>query len=65
MSSQFLYNYYLTPKAYSSLSVVGLSLNIEHSNGVSWQKISKEVPNLRVVLLLRGNIIKQAVSGLI
>ena len=33
ISSQFLYNYYLTSKAYHSLSIVGFSLNIEHSKG--------------------------------
>lgn len=49
ISSQFLTNYYFTPKAYSTLSVIGMSINIEHSEGVSWKRISKKVPNLRVV----------------
>jgi hypothetical protein len=49
ISSQFLTNYYLTPKAYNSLSVIGMSINIEHSDGVSWKRISKAVPNLHVV----------------
>lgn len=53
ISSQFLSNYYLSPKAYNSLSVIGMSINIEHSEGVSWRRISKKVPNLHVVSCCR------------
>ena len=53
ISSQFLSNYYLSPKAYNSLSVIGMSINIEHSEGVSWRRISKRVPNLHVVSCCR------------
>ena len=34
-SSMFFSSYYMTPKAFTPLSIVGLSLNIEHSSGVS------------------------------
>mmetsp|Transcript_23066 Transcript_23066/g.33773 ORF Transcript_23066/g.33773 Transcript_23066/m.33773 type:complete len:368 (+) Transcript_23066:61-1164(+) len=62
-SNQFVTNYYMTSKAFTRLSIVGISLNIEHCQGVRWNRVTEHVPQLHAVLLRRGNVIKQAVSG--
>lgn len=38
-------------------------MNLEHCRGISWNRIFQHVPNAKVVVLKRGNIIKTAVSG--
>ena len=64
-SGRFVEDYLLhrTFKPFRDLKVVGFTLNPEHASKVDWNKIAQEVPHFKIVLLLRSNIIKSAVSG--
>jgi len=57
---------YLVHKSFKvlrSLQVVGFTLNPEHVVGLDWRHVLQAVPSARLVLLIRSNTIKSALSG--
>ena len=52
-------------KPFQDLKVIGFTLNPEHCEGINWSRIAKAVPNMKVIMLIRSNIIKSAISGFI
>lgn len=50
-------------KPFRTMDVIGFTLNPEHSEGLDWGKIAKEVPKFKVIMLRRSNLIKSAISG--
>ena len=67
-SSRFVSDYitHKTFKPFRTLKVLGFTLNLEHlteTAQVDWGAITKAVPHCKVVLLLRSNLVKTAISG--
>ena len=50
-------------KPLQTLRVVGFTVNPEHCKDVQWRRIQEAVPQLRMVALVRSNVIKSALSG--
>lgn len=42
--------------------LVGFTVNPEHVPNIDWSRVAREVPGIRVVALLRNNLIKTAIS---
>lgn len=63
-STRFMEDYIFHPslKLLKRLEIVGFTLNPEHSQ-VNWSSLVRGVPNLRLVLFVRGNLMKIAISG--
>jgi len=67
-SSRFVSDYiaHKTLKPFRSLKVLGFTLNLEHvadAAQIDWEAIMRAVPQTKVVLLLRSNLVKTAISG--
>jgi LPS sulfotransferase NodH len=50
-------------KPLQTLRVLGFTVNPEHCKDVQWRRIQEAVPQLRMVALVRSNVIKSALSG--
>ena len=67
-SSRFVSDFlaHKTLKPFRELKVIGFTLNLEHVSdaaNIDWGRIMKAVPSCKVVVLLRSNIVKAALSG--
>jgi hypothetical protein len=49
-------------KPWHRLRLVGFTVNPEHVSDVDWAHIASQVPGLRVVALVRANLVKTAIS---
>lgn len=64
-TTRFLEDYIFHPtiKILSKLEVIGCTLNPEHAI-IDWSAAVRGVPGVRIVLFVRGNLIKVALSGM-
>jgi len=67
-SSRFVSDYitHKTFKPFRTLKVLGFTLNLEHVSNAAlldWRRILQAVPQTKVILLLRSNLVKTAISG--
>lgn len=62
---RFIRDYFLRGKRKDTLKVVGFSLNLEHLSqvNISWDNIIRDVQTLSIIVFMRCNIVKTAVSG--
>lgn len=49
-------------KPLNRLKLIGFTVNPEHIPDIDWGRVAKEVPGLKVVALVRNNLIKIAIS---
>lgn len=49
-------------KPFHRMHMVGFTVNPEHIPSIDWSRVAREVPGLKVVALLRNNLIKTAIS---
>jgi hypothetical protein len=57
------YIFHSSMKPFREMDVIGFTLNPEHSEGIDWDRIAKNVPKFKVVVLGRSNLVKSAISG--
>ena len=50
-------------KVLKKMRVVGFTVNPEHCKDVQWQRVHQAVPGMRMVALIRSNVVKSALSG--
>ena len=50
-------------KFLNKMRIVGFTVNPEHCKDVRWHRVSAAVPGMRIVALIRSNMVKTALSG--
>ena len=63
-TGRFYSDYVKTFKFIKQMSIIGFTINPEHVKGIDWDEVISSVPNLKVLVLIRSNVIKMSFSRL-